>query len=63
MNRNLSNQIKFADKLGANYLLIIGERDLKEGNVTLRELKSGSETKISYNKFISSPSSHLTKVL
>lgn len=63
MNRNLSNQIKFANKLGANYLLIMGERDLKEGNVTLRELKSGNETKVFLNDFISSPSSHLTKVL
>lgn len=63
MNRNLSNQMKFANKLGANSLLIIGERDLKEGNVTLRDLKSGKESRISLDEFISSPSNYLTKVL
>ncbi|NYT03979.1 MAG: histidine--tRNA ligase [Candidatus Methanofastidiosa archaeon] len=63
MDRNLSNQMKFANKLGASSLLIIGERDLKEGNVTLRDLKSGKESKISFDKFVSSPSNYLTKVL
>jgi histidyl-tRNA synthetase len=63
MNRNLSNQMKFANKLGASSLLIIGERDLKEGNVTLRDLKSGKESRISFDVFVSSPSNYLTKVL
>ena len=63
MGRNLSNQMKFANKLGAKSLLIIGERDLKEDNVTLRDLKSGQESKVSLNEFISSPSKYLTKVL
>ena len=63
MSRNLSNQMKFANKLGASSLLIIGERDLKEGNLTLRDLKSGEESKISFDKFVSSPSKYLTKVL
>ncbi len=63
MNRNLSNQMKFANKLGAKSILIVGERDLKEGNVTLRDLKSGEESKISLNDFISVPSKYLTKVL
>ena len=63
MSRNLSNQMKFANKLGASSLLIVGERDLKEGNVTLRDLKSGEESKISFDKFVSSPSNYLTKVL
>jgi len=63
MGRNLSNQIKFANKLGAKSLLIIGERDLKEGSITLRDLKSGDEVKISFNDFVSSPSKYLTKVL
>lgn len=63
MGRNLSNQIKYANKLGAKSLLIIGERDLKEGNVTLRELKSGKEDKIYLEEFISSPENYITKVL
>jgi len=63
MNRNLSNQIKFASKLGAKFLLIIGERDLKEGIVTIRDLDSGKESKILLNEVISSPSKYLTKVL
>lgn len=63
MNRNLSNQIKFATKLGARSLLIIGERDLKDGNITIRDLETGKESKILLSEIVSSPSKHLTKVL
>ncbi len=63
MNRNLSNQIKYANKLGAKFLLIVGERDLKEGKVTLRSLKSGKEDKISLDDLISYSENYLTKVL
>ena len=63
MSRNLSNQIKFATKLGARSLLIIGERDLKDGNITIRDLETGKESKILLSEIVSSPSKHLTKVL
>jgi len=63
MSRNLSNQIKFATKLGARSLLIIGERDLKDGNITIRNLETGKESKILLSEVVSSPSKHLTKVL
>jgi len=63
MSRNLSNQIKFATKLGARSLLIIGERDLKDGNITIRDLETGKESKILLSEVVSSPSKHLTKVL
>jgi histidyl-tRNA synthetase len=43
LSRNLTNQIKYADKIGAKKLIIVGERDLKEGIVTIRDLVSGKE--------------------
>jgi histidyl-tRNA synthetase len=43
LSRNLTNQIKYADKIGAKKVIIVGERDLKEGIVTIRDLVSGKE--------------------
>ena len=46
-NRSFKNQFKFADKLCAKYVCIVGENELKTGNFTLKNLKSGEEEKLS----------------
>lgn len=45
-DRNLGNQISYADSKGFKKLLIVGERDLKEGKVTVKDLETGEEEKI-----------------
>ncbi len=45
-SKNLTNQIKHADKLRIKHLLIIGEKDLSKGEITYRNLESGEEKKI-----------------
>ncbi len=46
MRRSLTKQIEYAATIGAKKLVIVGERDLKEGKVTVRELATGKEEKI-----------------
>ena len=41
--RGLKSQMKKADKLGARYVAIMGERELQEGTVTLKRLNTGEQ--------------------
>ncbi len=42
----LKKQLEFANKTGANYALIIGEDEMKEGTVTLKDMKKGTQVKV-----------------
>lgn len=44
--RNLGNQIAYADSKNCKYLIIVGQRDLQQGKVTLKNLATGEETKV-----------------
>ena len=41
--RSLKAQFKAADRLGAAVAVVVGERDVADGNVTLRDLRSGEQ--------------------
>jgi histidyl-tRNA synthetase len=41
--RGLGDQLGYADRINATYTVIVGERDLDEGVVTVREMESGEE--------------------
>lgn len=43
MNRKLGKQFEYAHSQGIPFAVIIGEREKKEGKVTLRDMKSGKE--------------------
>jgi len=45
--RNLRKQFDYANALGIRYVAIIGEREIKEKKVTLRDMESGKEKSIS----------------
>ncbi len=45
-NRSLTKNIEYAAKKGIKYILIVGERDLKEGKVTVRNLLTGKEQRV-----------------
>ena len=49
LNRNLTKQIKYASSITQN-LIIVGEKDLKNKKITLRNLKTGKEKKILISK-------------
>jgi histidyl-tRNA synthetase len=41
--RSLKSQMRHADGLGAEYVAIIGEREMREGSVTLKRLATGEQ--------------------
>ncbi|MBW7994966.1 MAG: histidine--tRNA ligase [Candidatus Glassbacteria bacterium] len=45
-SRSLKAQFRQADKLGAGYVMIIGERELAEGKVQLKDLTSGGQREL-----------------
>jgi len=45
-NRSVKGQMKAADRLNANYTVIIGDNELEQGFATIRNMKSGEEKEI-----------------
>lgn len=46
MNRNLKGQMKYANKLMTKYSIVIGDDEIKDGVVTLKNMISGEQRKI-----------------
>lgn len=52
MSRSLSAQIEYASKMKIPKVLIVGKDEIKENKVTLRDMNSGKQDKISLEKVI-----------
>ncbi|MBI4145954.1 histidine--tRNA ligase [Candidatus Woesearchaeota archaeon] len=50
LRRKLGKQLEFASSIGARKVVIVGEKDLREGKVTVRELASGKEERVPVDK-------------
>ncbi|ROQ28641.1 histidyl-tRNA synthetase [Gallaecimonas pentaromativorans] len=50
---NFKKQLKRADKSGARWALILGDNELAEGQVTIKDLKEGSQQSIKMNELAS----------
>ncbi len=46
LDRSVKAQMKYANKLGADYLIIIGENEAETGRVMLKDMKQGNETEV-----------------
>jgi histidyl-tRNA synthetase len=46
LGRNLKGQFKYADKLGARHVLVLGEDELQRGEITIRDMGSGEQRRI-----------------
>ena len=46
MDRSVKAQMKYADKTGALFTLVIGEEELKLGTATLKSMKDGAQTPV-----------------
>lgn len=44
--RSLKAQLKFADKLGCNYVVILGEEELAKGKAMLKSMRTGQQTEV-----------------
>lgn len=49
MGRSIKSQFKYADKIGAEYVAVIGSSELENGAVKLKKMADGSEEIISFN--------------
>ncbi|NMB91883.1 histidine--tRNA ligase [candidate division WWE3 bacterium] len=52
-NTKLEKQLKYADKKGCKYVIIIGENELKDNLVTIKNLKDSTQETKPLEKFIS----------
>ena len=50
MERSVKAQLKYADKLGARYVAVIGENELAEGAVNLKKMSDGSSVKLPFGE-------------
>ena len=49
MGRGIKAQMKYANKIGAAYTVVLGDNELEEGKARLKEMESGNETEILLN--------------
>ncbi len=50
--RNLKGQLKYANKLGAAYSVVIGESEIETGELTLKNMSTSEQIKVSREKLI-----------
>ncbi len=50
--RKLGKLFSYADHLGVEKVIVVGERDLKEGKVTIRDMKTGSQEIVRLDKLL-----------
>ena len=43
MERNFKAQLTFANNIGADYVVIVGEKELEAGKLTLKDMESGEQ--------------------
>ncbi|MCM1285105.1 MAG: histidine--tRNA ligase [Acetobacter sp.] len=51
--RSVRAQMKYADKLGAKFNIVIGDNEVEEGIAKLKNMSSGEETEIALDTFVS----------
>ncbi|MBN1786426.1 MAG: histidine--tRNA ligase [Candidatus Methanofastidiosa archaeon] len=51
-SKNMSNQMNLANNLGAKKVIIIGERDIKEGVFSLKDMASGTQEQVVLEEFV-----------
>ena len=52
MNRGIKAQFKYADKIGAEYVGVVGSNELEKGMVKLKKMADGSETEIAFGNIL-----------
>ena len=52
MERNFKAQLTFANTLNADYVVIVGEKELEAGKLTLRDMVSGEQELLTLEEII-----------
>jgi histidyl-tRNA synthetase len=45
-SKNLSKTLEYSSKIGVDYALIIGEKEYRENTVTIKNMKTGEQAKL-----------------
>ncbi|GEQ49640.1 histidine--tRNA ligase [Tetragenococcus koreensis] len=48
--RKLKSQLRIADRAHAKYVLIFGENEVKENNITVRKMQNGTEKRVAFEQ-------------
>ncbi|MBE6701350.1 MAG: histidine--tRNA ligase [Ruminococcaceae bacterium] len=51
VGRSLKAQMKYADKTGAKYSLVLGDSELEKGSAVLKNMENGDTTEVDINNF------------
>jgi histidyl-tRNA synthetase len=54
LGRNFGNQMKYANSIGAKYVLILGEKEMAGGQVSIKDMKTGEQKTEEVRKFLES---------
>ena len=49
MNRSLKAQMKYADKIGAKFSAVVGEEEVKNQRLTIKNMESGLSDEVSFS--------------
>jgi histidyl-tRNA synthetase len=55
MDRSMKGQMKQAGRSGARYAFIVGEQELADGTVTVRDLAEGTERRMGVGEAVGLP--------
>ena len=47
VGRGLKAQMKYANKIGAKYSMVLGDNEIEEGKAILKNMESGNQTEVS----------------
>jgi histidyl-tRNA synthetase len=50
--KSLKSQMKRADRLGASYVLIVGDKELEEGTAALRNMATKEQASVSLDNVV-----------
>ena len=50
MNRSLKAQLKYANKIGARYTIVIGDSELEASKALLKDMDSGEEQEVAFDR-------------
>lgn len=50
MNRSVKAQFKYADKIGAKYVAVLGEREREEGAAEVKNMRSSASERVKFNE-------------
>ena len=52
LTKKIGKQLDYANALGIPYVAIIGENEIKENKITLKNLKTGTQEELSFSDFL-----------